>query len=81
MLKALGTCPAGEERQFMWNENTVGILSWERLCVEVPDSVEAIDALVQIGSVESLLMLIGRMRLAQLRGRSVRQKCCGFQVR
>lgn len=70
VLKALGTCPAGEERQLMWDEKYVGMLSWERFRIEVPDNVETIDALVQIGSVESLLMLVGRMRLAQLRGRS-----------
>lgn len=70
VLKALGTCPAGKERQLMWDENTVGMMSWERFRIEVPDSVEMIDALVEIGSVESLLVLLGRMRLAQLRGRS-----------
>lgn len=70
VLKALGTCPAGEERQLMWDESSVGMMSWERFRIEVPDSVETIDALVEIGSVESLLVLIGRMRLAQLRGRS-----------
>jgi hypothetical protein len=68
VLKALGTCAAGQERQLMWDENYVGMLSWERFRVEVPDSVETIAALVQIGSVESLLVLVGRMRLAQLRG-------------
>lgn len=70
VLKALGTCPAGEERQLMWDEKSVGMMSSERFRIEVPDSVETIDALVGIGSVESLLVLIGRMRLAQLRGRS-----------
>lgn len=70
VLKALGTCPPGSERQLMWDENYVGMLSWERFRVEVPDSVGTIDALVQIASVESLLILLGRMRLAQLRGRS-----------
>lgn len=70
VLKALGTCPAGDERQHMWDESCVGMLSWERFRVEIPDSHETIASLAQIGSVESLLMLIGRMRLAQLRGRS-----------
>ncbi|WP_144409312.1 hypothetical protein [Pseudoxanthomonas suwonensis] len=68
VLKAIGTCAANQERQLMWDENYVGMLSWERFRVEVPDSAETIAALVQIGSVESLLVLVGRMRLAQLRG-------------
>lgn len=70
VLKALGTCPAGDERQHMWDETCVGMASWERFRVEVADSLETIASLAQIGSVESLLVLIGRMRLAQLRGRS-----------
>lgn len=70
VLKALGMCPGGEERQLMWDERYVGAMSWEPLRIEVPDSIEAIEALVKIGSVESLLVLMGRMRLAQLRGRS-----------
>lgn len=70
VLKALRTCPAGDERQHMWDENFVGMLSWERFRVEVPDSHETIASLAQMGSVESLLVLIGRMRLAQLRGQS-----------
>ncbi len=83
VLKALGTCPAGEERQLMWDESYVGMLSWERFRMEVPDSVETIDALVQIGSVESLLMLVGRMRLAQLRGLSefdMRYECAVWKT-
>ena len=68
VLKALGTCHPGQERALMWDESCVGILSWARFRIEVPDSPEGIAALIRIGSVESLLMLIGRMRLAQLRG-------------
>ena len=70
VLKALGACPAGDEREHMWDESCVGMLSWERFRVEVPDSYGTIGTLAQIGTVESLLVLIGRMRLAQLRGRS-----------
>jgi len=68
VLKAIATCPAGQERQLMWDEDYVGMLSWERFRVEIPDSVETIASLARIGSVESLLVLLGRMRLSQLRG-------------
>lgn len=68
VLKALGTCPAGDERRLMWDEEFVGMLSGERFRVEKRDCSDTIAALVGIGSVESLLVLIGRMRLAQLRG-------------
>ncbi len=83
VLKALGTCPAGDERQHMWDENFVGMLSWERFRVEVPDSQENIASLVQIGSSESLLVLLGRMRLAQLRGRAeldISYECAVWQT-
>ncbi|MBK9494699.1 MAG: hypothetical protein IPO08_09160 [Xanthomonadales bacterium] len=70
VLKALKTCPAGEVRKLMWDESCVGAFSCEQFRVELPDSIETIEALVRIGTVESLLVLVGRMRLAQLRGRS-----------
>lgn len=69
VLRTLRSLPESEEREFMWDEKGVGMLSFERFRIEVADSEEAISALVKIGSVESLLVLVARMRLAQLRGR------------
>jgi len=68
ILSALNTLPNGPERQSIWNEGWVGPFTFTPVVRELPDTAEVIQRLAVMRSPFALLAVIGRMRLAQLRG-------------
>lgn len=67
VLDALNTLPKGPERQCVWNDY-VGAFTWTPFVRELPDTADVIQRLAGMQTPFALLALIGRMRLAQLRG-------------
>lgn len=68
VLDALNTLPKGLERRRIWDEEWAGAYTFAPFARELPDTVEVIQKLAGMRTPFALLALIGRMRLAQLRG-------------
>ena len=68
VLAELDTLPEGSARCCVWDETCSGLLSGVRIRSEIPYSSDLVRRLASMGTPESLLAILGRMRLAQLRG-------------